>query len=496
MSVSSPADAPPIRLTLTHWLILVIASIGFAFDTYELLVMPLIGRPALADLIPVDRYTASGAGQILGWFAAIMWGSALCGGTFGLLGGYLTDWLGRRRVLTWSIILYAVSALASGFATTAPMLLFFRCTTFIGVCVEFVAAVAWLAELFPNPRQREAVLGYTQAFSSVGGLLVTGAFWVANHYAEYFPAIYGGHASWRYTLISGVIPALPLLFIRPFLPESPAWQLKRARYLDAPAHRFALTAGLSAHDLGNSGPFRLWFRRGVWNLGVSSPQLDDPDRGFAYAQDAPLDMRMDRTKDRTAADIVNGYPAAELARVLRDYGEERFARRIAGAVVRERAATPIASTQRLSAIVKDAIPAATRRTGGNPAKRTFQALRIEVNDELGTLRRALPAALGVLAVGGRVVVLAYHSLEDRIVKRELVRLSTDPTPPRPARARTGVNRAVPPADQGRRAPGQRRSHRQSARGLRPAAGRGTDPGSRMTRGGTDMATTTPRTPHR
>jgi len=183
----------------------------------------------------------------------------------------------------------------------------------------------------------------------------------------------------------------------------------------------------------------------LFDLGVSSPQLDDPARGFAYARDAPLDMRMDLTRDRTAADIVNGYPAAELARVLRDYGEERFARRIADAVVRERSRTPITSTLRLSAIVKDAIPAATRRTGGNPAKRTFQALRIEVNDELGTLRRALPAALGVLAVGGRVVVLAYHSLEDRIVKRELVRLSTDPAPPGlpvPAQASTAQFRLL------------------------------------------------------
>ena len=183
----------------------------------------------------------------------------------------------------------------------------------------------------------------------------------------------------------------------------------------------------------------------LFDLGVSSPQLDDPARGFAYARDAPLDMRMDLTRDRTAADIVNGYPAAELARVLRDYGEERFARRIADAVVRERSRTPITSTLRLSAIVKDAIPAATRRTGGNPAKRTFQALRIEVNDELGTLRRALPAALGVLAVGGRVVMLAYHSLEDRIVKRELVRLSTDPAPPGlpvPAQASTAQFRLL------------------------------------------------------
>ena len=167
----------------------------------------------------------------------------------------------------------------------------------------------------------------------------------------------------------------------------------------------------------------------LFDLGVSSPQLDDPARGFAYAQDAPLDMRMDRTAERTAANVVNGYPPAELARILHEYGEERFARRIAEAVVRERARAPITSTQRLSAIVKDAIPAATRRTGGNPAKRTFQALRIEVNDELGTLRRALPAALDMLAVGGRVVVLAYHSLEDRIVKRELVRRSADQTPP-------------------------------------------------------------------
>ena len=167
----------------------------------------------------------------------------------------------------------------------------------------------------------------------------------------------------------------------------------------------------------------------LFDLGVSSPQLDDPARGFAYAQDAPLDMRMDRTAERTAADVVNGYPPAELARILHEYGEERFARRIAEAVVRERARAPITSTQRLSVIVKDAIPAATRRTGGNPAKRTFQALRIEVNDELGTLRRALPAALDMLAVGGRVVVLAYHSLEDRIVKRELVRRAADQTPP-------------------------------------------------------------------
>jgi 16S rRNA (cytosine1402-N4)-methyltransferase len=167
----------------------------------------------------------------------------------------------------------------------------------------------------------------------------------------------------------------------------------------------------------------------LFDLGVSSPQLDDASRGFSYSQDAPLDMRMDQDSALTAARIVNEYPVADLARVLFEYGEERFARRIADAIAREREREPITNTLRLSAIVKDAIPAAARRTGGNPAKRTFQGLRIEVNDELGALRRALPAALDLLAPGGRFAALAYHSLEDRLVKRELTERTTDKTPP-------------------------------------------------------------------
>ena len=167
----------------------------------------------------------------------------------------------------------------------------------------------------------------------------------------------------------------------------------------------------------------------LFDLGVSSPQLDDPARGFSYARDAPLDMRMDLAARLTAAEVVNTYPADRLAQVLRRYGEERFARRIADAVVRERARGPLTSTLRLAEIVRDSIPAPARRHGGHPAKRTFQALRIEVNDELGTLTRAIPAALDAIAVGGRIVILAYHSLEDRIVKRELARRSADMTPP-------------------------------------------------------------------
>ncbi len=166
----------------------------------------------------------------------------------------------------------------------------------------------------------------------------------------------------------------------------------------------------------------------LFDLGVSSLQLDRAERGFAYSQDAPLDMRMDQGAGRTAGDLVNGAPAAELARILREYGEERFASRIAAAIVRERGRTPLTSTSRLAELVRDAVPAATRRTGGHPAKRTFQALRIEINDELGVLRRAVPAALSALAVGGRIVVLSYHSLEDRIVKRALAAETVDRTP--------------------------------------------------------------------
>ncbi len=166
----------------------------------------------------------------------------------------------------------------------------------------------------------------------------------------------------------------------------------------------------------------------LFDLGVSSLQLDEADRGFAYAQDAPLDMRMDPTTGRTAADIVNDYTGKELARVLRVYGEERFAARIADAIVRARAQEPLTSSARLAELVRTAIPAATRRTGGHPAKRTFQALRIEVNDELGVLRRAVPAAVSALAVGGRLVVLSYQSLEDKVVKSELVTRSTSTVP--------------------------------------------------------------------
>jgi MFS family permease len=221
-----PIDAPQ-RLTWIQWLIVIVATIGFAFDTYALLTTPLIARPALQQLLNADPATTEGNDQIVRWTGYIFWASAVSGGVFGLIGGYLTDYFGRRAVLVWSILLYAFSSLAAAFVTSAEMLLLLRCTTFIGVCVEFVAAVAWLAELFPNPRQRETVLGFSQAFSSLGGLLVTGTYYLAERYAHLLPNIAEGNNAWRWTLISGLIPAVPVIVIRPFLPESPAWKRKK-----------------------------------------------------------------------------------------------------------------------------------------------------------------------------------------------------------------------------------------------------------------------------
>ena len=226
LNYSTPSPSGPRGFTGIQWLILIIASIGFAFDIYELLMLPLILRPALLELI--GQHATPGSPEFNTWRGLLFFIPAFVGGIFGLLGGYITDRLGRRRVLTWSILLYAFSAFFAGFSTNIWMLLVLRCTTFIGVCVEFVAAVAWLAELFPDPRTRERVLGYTQAFSSIGGLLVAVVNdWVNAHGAS-LPPVMGGHSAWRYTLMSGLIPAIPLIIIRPFLPESPAWAQKKA----------------------------------------------------------------------------------------------------------------------------------------------------------------------------------------------------------------------------------------------------------------------------
>jgi len=226
------ASGPGLKLTRTQWLICFIATIGFLFDIYELLMLPLVAKSALLDIAGIQP----GSDEFFKWVGRLFFIPAICGGLFGLLGGWLTDRFGRRRVLTFSILLYAFAAFCAGFCVNPWQLLFFRCLVFIGVCVEFVAAVAWLAELFPNPIQREKVLGYTQAFSSVGGLSVAVVnYWLATHSMSLpeIPSLLGtiseesNQAAWRYTLMSGLIPAVPLIIIRPFLPESPAWEKKQ-----------------------------------------------------------------------------------------------------------------------------------------------------------------------------------------------------------------------------------------------------------------------------
>lgn len=166
----------------------------------------------------------------------------------------------------------------------------------------------------------------------------------------------------------------------------------------------------------------------LFDLGVSSMQLDERTRGFSYSHDAPLDMRMDQSRGITASEIINTYEPGELVRILRVYGEEKFATRIVENIVKERAKAPMNSTTQLAALVKESIPAATRRTGGNPSKRTFQALRIAVNDELGAIERAIPQALDRIIIGGRVVVMSFQSLEDKIIKEKFADASTSKSP--------------------------------------------------------------------
>ncbi len=217
------SDLP--RLTPLQWLICSVAALGFAFDLYEMVVLAVVARPALVAVGGLKP----GTPDFNLWVGLLFSVPAVMGGTFGLLGGYLTDIFGRRRVLVWSILLYACSAWAASYSSTLSQLLIFRCLTSIGVCVEYVAAIAWLAELFSNPKQRELVLGYTQSAVGLGGLLATGTYFLAVTYAERLPSIHSGHEAWRYAVLGGLLPAIPLMLIRPFLPESPLWKEKKSR---------------------------------------------------------------------------------------------------------------------------------------------------------------------------------------------------------------------------------------------------------------------------
>jgi MFS family permease len=240
---SAPAARP---FGITAWLVVIVAAIGFLFDTYELLMTPLVLAPALSELLRVPPNHP----EVTAWVGRVLWMTALSGGIFGLLGGWLVDRLGRKSVMVGSIFVYSFSPVLAGLSTSLGWLIFFRCTTFVGVCVEFVAAVTWLSELFPDKRQRELVVGWTQAFASVGGLFVTGVSagigsMVQNKILPALPVGDPTSPAWRYTLMTGLIPAVLIVFLLPFVPESAVWlERKRTGTLKRPRFGELFAPGL------------------------------------------------------------------------------------------------------------------------------------------------------------------------------------------------------------------------------------------------------------
>ena len=252
------------KLTPTHWLIIIIASLGFLFDTYQLLMTPLVGPAAISELLKVPLSNQA----VSDWMGNLLWLSALSGGVFGLLGGWLTDRLGRKFVMALGIFVYSFSPVAGAFSQTLGVFIFWRCATFVGVCIEFVAAITWIAEVFSDKAQKEKWLGITQLFASLGGVLVTAvSFWIVAHGKDLphlgMPMALGATdpASWRYLLLTGIAPALLIALMLPFVPESKIWRerkqagtLKRPSFgaLFSPEFRRVtlITAGLSACAYG------------------------------------------------------------------------------------------------------------------------------------------------------------------------------------------------------------------------------------------------------
>ncbi len=209
-------------LSAVEWAVCIVACVGFAFDGYELILMSITVRPALLSLgVP------AGSAAFNRWVGLLLYVPIATAGLSGLLGGYLTDRLGRRRLVVWSMLLYSVSTAAAASAVSLPALLVWRCLTLTGVGLEFVAALAWLAELFPDARRQKLVIGCSQVWSGAGNFLVTAAYYMAVTYAQAWPALGGSHDAWRYTLVMGAIPAIPLGLFRSRLPESPKWEEKK-----------------------------------------------------------------------------------------------------------------------------------------------------------------------------------------------------------------------------------------------------------------------------
>jgi MFS family permease len=237
-NMEATLNAGAMRIGARHWLILITAGIGFAFDMYEMVVQAIVLRPMLVDL---EGYLP-GTREFNHWAGLALFLPPVLGGLASLAGGYLTDRIGRQRVLVWSIVIYGAAAFMSGLATSVTEVIFWRCLTVAGACVEFIAAIAWLTELFPDARRRETVLGFAQACATLGNFMIAGAYYVAVTWGDQLPEVHGGHAAWRYALMFGALPAIPLVILRPFLPESPVWQQKHlAGSLRRPSFRELFT---------------------------------------------------------------------------------------------------------------------------------------------------------------------------------------------------------------------------------------------------------------
>lgn len=323
MSTSTPA------LTRTQWLIITVASIGFLFDTYELLMTPLVAPAAIAELLKVPQNNP----LVTEWVGRLLWITALCGGVFGLIGGWLTDKLGRKSVMAGAIFLYSFSPMLAAYSKTLPMFVTFRCTTFIGVCVEFVAAITWLSEVFEDKHQREKWLGITQAFASLGGVFVTVvSAWILSHLASLpalgLPAGLGSShpASWRFLLMTGLLPAIPIALLLPFVPESRVWKEKRAAgtlkrpsftALFSPELRRVtlLTAALSACAYGIAfGALQVTVSRVAPGL----PELSEQAKALAplRKQGEALNRELNATTDPTKRDELT-------AKIQANFGQQK-----------------------------------------------------------------------------------------------------------------------------------------------------------------------------
>jgi len=306
------------KLTLQSWLIIIIASIGFLFDTYQLLMTPLAGPQAIAELLKVPLNNP----QVTEWMGKLLWMTALCGGVFGLLGGWLIDRFGRKFVMALGIFVYSFSPVAGAFAHSLNGFIFWRCATFVGVCIEFVAAITWMAEVFTDKVQKERWLGITQAFASLGGVAVTAInVWIVAHAKDLphlgMPLALGAAdpASWRYLMLTGLLPAIPIALMLPFVPESKIWREKKlAGTLKRPSftalfspelRRITLvTAGLSACAYGVAfGALQLTPGRiapGLPNLAEQRKALK-PLSDAAKQLNDKFDVTLPGTPERVAA---------------------------------------------------------------------------------------------------------------------------------------------------------------------------------------------------